>query len=529
MDMEQVFNKLDEFKQDEAERGAYDKDVQMYAPYQLKPEALPPLAQKIRDNYPFFGLSGIIYAVFYTFCLYKNPSGITAPLFAIGTVCYFFLCLKKLEIRMGKECIFYAGSIVLLGINLCLTDDGFLIFCDYSGIFLLLLSGLLHLFYEDKEWGLPEYLSAIGQAAFGALGHFTRPFEDRMVWKSQRKGKEKQDEKNAVLKYVFRGVLAGLPLLVIVMLLLASADSVFEHLFERIFDVFDIYGKLDGIGDIIGICFMTLAVYLLSYGLLVKLGSKSVSISSGKRQTGEPVVAITVNAMLGVVYLVFSMIQILYLFMGRLSLPKGTTYAEYARQGFFQLLLVCIINMTLVLFCLYKFRESRALKGMLALISGCTYIMIASSALRMYMYVETYDLSYLRVLVFWGLGLIFLIMSGIMLYIFYRKFPLFKYCMVVVTILYLGLAYARPDYLIASYNLNEQHINGNVDYRYLRRLSADAMPAIVEAIEREEDGEFSGNFDYIYTIEDFEESSLRGFNFSRYYGQHHHRSRNIFW
>lgn len=524
MDMEQVMNKLDELKKNGAETEEYEKVLQKCEPYRVP---LPLLSQKIRDNYPFFGLSGAIYAVFYTFCLYRNPSGITAPLFAIGTLCYFFLCLRKLEIKMGKKCIFYAGSIVLLGINLCLTDDRFLIFFDYVGIFLLLLSGLLHLFYEDREWGLMEYLSAIVQTAFGSLDHIGRPFEDRKVWKGQKKEEKKE---NSAIKYVFLGILIGLPLLIIVMLLLASADSVFGHLLE-VFSVFNVLKRMFRFGNVVdtffrifNICLMMAAVYLLSYGLLVKLGSKSVRIASGKRQTGEPVVAITVNAMLGVVYLVFSMIQILYLFMGRLSLPKGTTYAEYARQGFFQLLLVCIINMTLVLFCLYKFRESRVLKGMLALISGCTYIMIASSALRMYMYVETYDLSYLRVLVFWGLGLIFLIMSGIMLYIFYRKFPLFKYCMVVVTILYLGLAYARPDYLIATYNLNEQHINGNVDWRYLSRLSADAVPVIVEALERGEGYEFEDDPENLIYVRlninfgGYKQDGLRGFNFSRYYG-----------
>lgn len=523
MDMDQVFKKLDELKQNGADQEAYDKVLQMSTLYRTP---LPPLSQKIRDDYPFFGLSGAIYAVFYTFCLYRNPSGITAPLCALGTLCYFFLCLRKLEIKMGKACIFYAGSIVLLGINLCLTDDSFLIFCDYSGIFLLLLSGLLHLFYEDREWGLMEYLSAIVQTAFGSLDHIGRPFEDRKVWKSQKKEEKKQ---KSALKYVFLGILTGLPLLVIVMLLLASADSVFGHLLE-VFSVFNVLKRMFGIGNVVdtffrmfNICLMMAAVYLLSYGLLVKLGSKSVKISSGKRLTGEPVVAITVNAMLGVVYLIFSVIQILYLFMGRLSLPEGTTYAVYARQGFFQLLLVCIINMTLVLFCLYKFRESKVLKGMLALISGCTYIMIASSALRMYMYVETYDLSYLRVLVFWGLGLIFLIMSGIMIFISNRKFPLFKYCMVVVTILYLGLAYARPDYMIASYNLNEQHINGNVDWQYLSRLSADAVPVIVEALERGEGDEFTDDPEnLIYFRLDMNvrgyTDSLRGFNFSRYYG-----------
>lgn len=512
--MDQVSAKLDELKQEEAEKTLNAPNLVTFD------ITLPPLVQKIRDEYMFFGLSAIIYAVFYTFCLYKNPSGITAPIFTLGTLWYFYFCLKKLEIRIGKGCIFYAGSIFLLGVNLCLTDDEFLIFFDYIGIFLLLISGLIHLFYEDKDWGLPEYLSAIGQTVFGALEYVTRPFEDRKVWKSQRTGEKKQ---NPVVKYVLWGVLTGLPLLAVVLILLASADSVFGELFSRFFELFDIFDRLDGIGDMIGVLLMTSAVYLLSYGLLVKLGSKSVKISFGKRRTGEPVVAITVNAMLGVVYLIFSMIQILYLFMGRLSLPEGTTYAEYARQGFFQLLLVCVINMVLVLFCLYKFRESRVLKGMLALISGCTYIMIASSALRMYMYVESYDLSYLRVLVFWTLGLIFLIMSGILCYLFFRKFPLFKYCMVVVTVLYLGLAYARPDYLIASYNLNEQHINENVDYRYLDSLSADAVPAFAKALEREEGSGFYEDFNsLLYTGED-EEFGLRGFNFSRYYRQQYIR------
>ena len=55
-------------------------------------------------------------------------------------------------------------------------------------------------------------------------------------------------------------------------------------------------------------------------------------------------IAITIAAMLTLLYLVFSVIQIVYLFMGNMTLPSGYTYAKYAREGFFQLLAVSVLK-----------------------------------------------------------------------------------------------------------------------------------------------------------------------------------------
>ncbi|MFR8843973.1 MAG: DUF4153 domain-containing protein [Waltera sp.] len=51
----------------------------------------------------------------------------------------------------------------------------------------------------------------------------------------------------------------------------------------------------------------------------------------------------------------FSGIQIFGLFLGKMQLPEGYTYAQYAREGFFQLLAVSILNLILVLVCLSFF------------------------------------------------------------------------------------------------------------------------------------------------------------------------------
>ena len=174
-----------------------------------------------------------------------------------------------------------------------------------------------------------------------------------------------------------------------------------------------------------------------------------------------------------------------------MTLPGKYTYAEYAREGFFQLLVVCLLNLLLVLFTLALFQEHPALKGLLCLISGCTYIMIASSALRMVMYIDAYYLTRKRVLVLWGLLLIAVLLAGVMVRIFKKNFPLIRYGMVVCALCYLVLSFGRMDYLIAKYNtemiipdstasiesLNATQLNS---LSYLSALSADAAPAILE-------------------------------------------------
>ena len=62
--------------------------------------------KRILTNFQFFGVLSIVYGIFYCFCLYKNKSGITMPLFMAGTFAYFITCMKKLEITLKKDAWF---------------------------------------------------------------------------------------------------------------------------------------------------------------------------------------------------------------------------------------------------------------------------------------------------------------------------------------------------------------------------------------------------------------------------------------
>ena len=205
-----------------------------------------------------------------------------------------------------------------------------------------------------------------------------------------------------------------------------------------------------------------------------------------------------------------------------MELPGDYTYAEYAREGFFQLLFVCMINMILVLICLKLFDNNKVLKIFLMIISACTFIMIASSLFRMIMYVEVYQLSYLRYMVLFGLIVITVLMLGICITIFKSDFPLFRYCTLAVTILYLCFAFSKPAYQIAKYNLSDRYDEAHIDYTYINSyLCADATPAIVDAIERRGSTEetvtkFTEYFEKYYK-EDYEGFRHINFSYNRYF------------
>ncbi len=446
--------------------------------YQPVKEPESAYTKSLKKQFPFFGIGSMLYALFYAFCLYRNASGITYPFFVAGTLLFFFLSMKRLGVPCKKDSLFYMISIVLLGISNCTTNSPQLLFLNKCGIFLLAFILMLHTVYQDKEWNLPKYISALFQTIGSCLCCLFRPFSDMVFYFDAQKQERKA--KNNYFVSILIGIAITIPALFVITVLLASADAVFEAVLDRIFTSFDFF-------TLIRIMFLIITVFFCSYAVNAALCMKKVKEEVPDKRKFDPVIAIVVTASLSFVYLVFSMIQILYLFIGNMQLPEGYTYSGYAREGFFQLLTVCILNLLLVLFCLYRFRENTALKVILTIISGCTYIMILSSALRMLMYINRYNLTLLRILVLWALAVIFLLMTGVTVFIYCRKFPLFTYGMAIVTVFYIGLSFAHPDYRIAKYNLDPEHIEYLNEYDiddskyYLSTLSADAAPVILDA------------------------------------------------
>ena len=245
----------------------------------------------------------------------------------------------------------------------------------------------------------------------------------------------------------------------------------------------------------------------------------------------NPMIAVTFISMITAVYLIFSIIQIVFLFTGGMILPKGYTYAEYAHQGFFQLLFLCIFNLILVLCCMAVFEMNKWLKMILLVFSACTYVIIASSAYRMILYISSYHLTFLRILVLWFLALLVVLMAGVIRSILKKDFPLFRYGMAVVTVFYLILSFSHFDYWIAKYNIAQMGAEiSYYDMSYLCSLSTDAVPVLAELqlehengeeVENVWDGGYEGSPAYVLEehlkwVEDNTDLNIRTFNLSKY-------------
>ncbi len=485
----QLFQEAAQKPQGEAQSS--QETAQQAVTQQYPPDNL--YRKKVKENFHIFGGATFLYACLYAFCMYRNSSGVSYFFFVAGSLVYICCCLSKLGITWRKGNGFYMISMVLLSVSTFCTDDARIIFFNKLGVFLLTISMLLSITYDTKKWNLGKYLGSVCTSCMLALGQLGVPFSDA-AWYC----KKKLDKKNSRYLYVLAGLVITAPLFVIVLLLLTSADAVFRNMADNLLKGFDF-------SDMVAVGWMVCYMFFASYCMLVLFCKKPLKEEVKDKRKGEPLIAIPIVTVLSVLYLVFSGVQILYLFLGNMQLPEGYTYAEYAREGFFQLLAVGILNLIIVLVCLYYFRPNKLLKVVLTVMSVCTFIMLASSGMRMIIYIQYYYLTFLRILVLWSLAVLFFIFLGVMIYTHKESFPLFRYSMVVVTCMYLCLSFSHPDYWIARVNVagmqedRSGFFKGDAydDYSYLSTLNADAAPVFLTFLDSQ-----GYDLNYYYTCEE---------------------------
>ena len=465
-----------------------------------------------------FLLSGI-YALFYTFCLYRNRMGLTFPVFVLGTAGLFLYYLRLTGRALKAGSALYLGGILLLGLNVCLTSNEIVILLDKGFIFLLFFMLFLHNLYDDSTWDVSKYILSLCGCVLSSVKFLPRPVKDLGAYLRGRskatstsgvvcsadagvettsgvvcsadagvettsgvvcheEAKKSSTEveatpevtSTAAALYVLIGLGISLPLLAVILPLLLSSDVIFQGFFKNMFDF-----SLEV--DPGAVLFMMIVVFVACYGMLCRFGQpmKFAAAPVTDKRRYSPIIAITVNLVLLVVYFLYCGIQVIYLFMRQGTLPEGYTYSSYAHEGFFQLVFVCLINIVLVLICRKYSADNLVLKSLLCLISGCTYVMIASAAYRMYLYIGAYKLTFLRLYVLWALAVMAVVMAGIIAYLFLPRMPFARFAAGVLVGLWMIFAYAKPDYQIAAYNIQYHD-----DDSYILRLSFDAVPAIAK-------------------------------------------------
>ena len=461
--------------------------------YEAVPEQLPqtknikapdsPLLQYMKEHFTWFGKTACLFGLIYTFCLFDNPAGVTFPAAVAAVILFSVLWLGKAGIPWKRGLFFYFAGMLLLGISTCMTANAWIHLFNRVGILLLFCTGMLHQMYEDSRWSFSANLKQLLFFAGTCFVSLFKPFEHMLYSISKHKAASSEEalQKRANLKKKAPAVLTGAAIaalfLLCVMPLLIGSDPVFASYFRIRITIPDI----PDLTTAVRICWSFLSGFFMLYVFFAALFRQNLKSPTQKEGSGaNALIGITFTMTLAFIYVIYSGIQILFLFLRR-GLPDGMTYSQYAHQGFWQLLAVSLINLVTVMVCIQVFETRRALNVLLLVISVCTCVMTLSAAYRMLLYVGVYHLTFLRILVLWFLGVLTLIMGGVMVSIFRQAFPLFRYTVTVVTCCYLVFSFAGVDRIIASYNLRhmEQITWQDVNY-LLHNLSVDAAPYVAQ-------------------------------------------------
>lgn len=410
----------------------------------------------------------LIFAAITTLFLYDNFSGITMPLFAVGAVAYIRYIYGKLrpdgEVKKGY--IFYIIGMVLLAIADTYTARGGLIFYNNVLMFVLIVGLILYMFVDEEGWTITKYLASGIEAVFGGIGCIADMISDNAAAVKYNK-----NEKTKTLVYCVLGVLIFIPVGGAIIALLCSADAIFDDYLTKIIENFF------SLETMVLIPLFFIFVFTCGYCGIRYIDGNKISGEVKDRRVWPIAVANTVLLLIGIVYLLFSGIQIASVFLGQMQLPEGYTYARYIHEGYLQLMVVCFLNLCIVLFTKGFFKNHLSTKLLLTVISICTYIMLASAAIRLAMYIEAYDLTMLRIEVAWSLVMIAICMFLVTVYVYIDQMKLMHMLTGVAVIGLFALSMMRPDELIANYNL---HSAKHVDYDYIYELSVDAAPYIAE-------------------------------------------------
>ncbi|GAA2085403.1 DUF4153 domain-containing protein [Actinomadura alba] len=168
----------------------------------------------------------------------------------------------------------------------------------------------------------------------------------------------------------------------------------------------------------------------------------------------------------------------------RLLRSTGLGYAEYARQGFFQLVLVTVLVVVVVAVAVRLAPRGDAadravVRSLLGALCGLTLVVVAVALRRLYLYEEAYGWTRLRLWVhafeLWlGLVIVLIAAAGIRL----RATWLPRAVAASGGAALIALAALNPDGFIAERNIARYEQSGKIDIAYLRGLSADAVPAL---------------------------------------------------
>ena len=324
----------------------------------------------------------------------------TFPIFNL-LITYLILLNNQKKIVNVKAYYLLIPIILILISNLLLKIDDSNLFLNV--IILPILMTLFFSLLTNKNY-------KISIQVFSWVNHliFTNIFSNLSLIKNI---KCKNIETKNKTTNIILGILIGCGIGLIILLLLMSADTYFKFFVNKIFCLF----KFD-----LGKTFIFIISFILLFSIYVNiLLNQSCNMKKNNNKKIDDIMAITIITIIDIIFVLFLISELSRLTNNFLQVPVQYTYSSYAREGFFQLLVVTTINFNIIMYLLYKtplIKENHVIKKLILLLICFSIFLIFNSYYRMFLYIFNYGYTVLRLQV-----ILFLAMEMILFLILVKK------------------------------------------------------------------------------------------------------------
>ncbi len=260
------------------------------------------------------------------------------------------------------------------------------------------------------------------------------------------------------------GLLLALPLLAVLIFLLMNSDAAFESFADGILSKLeDILPRFEF--DLFTFAALIFTPYIVSVLFTFKHGidsEKGKNLRSNIKKLRFANTAF-IGGFLGSVcllYIVYLFSQTAYFFSAfGGKLPDGTeiTLSEYARRGFFEMSTIAAINLCLIgAGTVFSKRQgekfTKIFKAIALFLCLFTVVLITTAMSKMVLYISELGLTHKRLAVSVFNVLMFLAFIFIIVRLFKKNFPYFRYIGVISIIVVTVFMFLGADSIIGSYN-----------------------------------------------------------------------------
>lgn len=222
--------------------------------------------------------------------------------------------------------------------------------------------------------------------------------------------KTSREKTNKILNAVF-GIIVGIVFSIVILLLLMSADDYFNKFVSKAFISINLdFSKI--------MQFVIFFIIIFSIGVNL-IRNRYIVTKENKIRKIDHTIIISMLSVINLVFVLFLISEISKLCGNFLQIPKGYIYSSYAREGFFQLLFVTIINFSIILYLIYKtnvIKENKIIRNLVLILISFSVLLIFNSYYRMFLYIGKFGFTNLRLQV-----ILFLFMELILFGIIIKK------------------------------------------------------------------------------------------------------------